>query len=131
MSSIVERRRENNLGNYFLLAVSISLAVAGQLLMKQGMMIFGKYPISQIAQKLIPMFMQPYVFFGLACFGISSIFWLAVLSRIDLSFAYPLVSIGYVVVALVSYFFFKENVSLIRWMGIATICFGVFLISRS
>ena len=111
--------------------MSISLAVVGQLLMKHGMMIFGKFPVNQIATKLIPMFMQPYVFLGFACFGISSIFWLAVLSRIDLSFAYPLVSIGYVIVALVSYFFFKENVSLIRWMGIATICFGVFLISRS
>lgn len=99
--------------------------------MKQGMMIFGKFPVTQLFSRLIPMFMQPYVFFGFMFFGISSIFWLVVLSRIDLSFAYPMVSVAYVVVAIFSYFVFKENVSLIRWIGIMTICFGVFLISRS
>lgn len=117
--------------NYLLLAISISFAIAGQLLMKQGMMMFGKFPVTQLLSRLIPMFMQPYVFFGFMFFGLSSIFWLVVLSRIDLSFAYPMVSVAYVVVAIFSYYVFKENVSLIRWIGIMTICFGVFLISRS
>lgn len=114
-----------------LLVVSISLAIMGQLLMKQGMMIFGKFPVKQLLVQLIPMLLQPYVFLGIVCFAISSVFWLVVLSRIDLSFAYPMVSVAYVVVALFSYFFFKENVNLIRWIGILTICLGVFLISRS
>jgi len=117
--------------NYLLLVISISLAIAGQLLMKQGMMMFGKFPVMELMAKLIPMIFQPYVFVGLLCFGVSAVFWLVVLSRIDLSFAYPMVSIGYIVVALFSYFVFKENVSLIRWIGIITICAGVFLISRS
>jgi multidrug transporter EmrE-like cation transporter len=67
----------------------------------------------------------------LLCFGVSSVFWLVILSRIDLSYAYPMVSIGYIAVVLFSYFVFKENVSLIRWIGVITICAGVFLISRS
>jgi multidrug transporter EmrE-like cation transporter len=54
-----------------------------------------------------------------------------VLSRIDLSMAYPLVSIAYIVTAIFSYFIFKENITLIRWIGIITICLGVFLVSRS
>ena len=99
--------------------------------MKQGMMIFGKFPVAQLLPKLIPMFLQPYVFFGIACFAVSSVFWLVVLSRIDLSLAYPLVSIAYVVTAIFSYLVFKENVSLIRWLGIIVICFGVYLVSRS
>jgi len=119
------------LGNYLLLVISISLAIMGQLLMKQGMMIFGKFPVTELMNKLIPMLFQPYVLIGLACFGISSIFWLVILSRIDLSFAYPLVSIGYIAVTLFSYFVFKENVTLVRWIGVITICAGVFLISRS
>lgn len=117
--------------NVLLLFVSISLAVAGQLFMKHGMMLFGTFPVTQLLAKMIPMIFQPYVFIGILCFGVSSIFWLVVLSRIDLSLAYPLVSIAYIVVAIFSYFVFKENVSLLRWIGIITICLGVLLISRS
>jgi multidrug transporter EmrE-like cation transporter len=119
------------LGNFLLLFISISLAIAGQLLMKQGMMIFGKFPVTQLLVKLIPMVFQPYVFIGILCFAVSSVFWLVVLSRIDLSLAYPLVSIAYIVTAIFSYYVFKENVSFIRWIGIITICLGVFLVSRS
>jgi multidrug transporter EmrE-like cation transporter len=117
--------------NFLMLFISISLAIAGQLLMKQGMMLFGKFPIAKLAVLFIPLLMQPYVFFGLVCYGLSAVFWLAVLSRMELSLAYPLVSVAYVVVALFSYYFFKENISLIRWIGIATICVGVLLVSRS
>lgn len=117
--------------NYLLLVISISLAVIGQLMMKQGMMMFGTFPVKELITRLIPMFFQPFVFVGIMCFCLSSVFWLVILSRIDLSFAYPLVSVGYIVVALFSFFVFKENVSFIRWLGIITICAGVFLISRS
>jgi len=117
--------------NFLLLFISISLAIVGQILMKQGMMMFGKFPVTQLLVNILPMVFQPYVFLGIMCFGVSSIFWLVILSRIDLSMAYPLVSVAYVVVAIFSYFVFKENVSLIRWLGIITICLGVFLISRS
>ena len=82
--------------NFLIAAISILLAVAGQLLMKKGMMLFGTFPASQILFKLIPMFMNPFVFFGFACFGLSSIFWLIVLSRLPLSLVYPMVSVAYV-----------------------------------
>ena len=117
--------------NYLLMAVSILLAVAGQLLMKRGMISFGSFPISQLLASIIPMFLNPWVFFGFVCFGLSSIFWLVVLSRLPLSLVYPMVSVAYVLVALASLLFFKENVSFIRWLGIAVIMVGVFLISRS
>ncbi|MFH1709919.1 MAG: EamA family transporter [bacterium] len=117
--------------NFLLLFVSISLAIMGQLLMKQGMIMFGKFPVTQLLSKVLPMVFQPYVFLGILCFSVSSIFWLVVLSRIDLSMAYPLVSIAYVVTAIFSYFIFKENITIIRWLGIITICLGVFLISKS
>ncbi len=117
--------------NYLIAAISILLAVAGQLLMKRGMMLFGAFPASQILFKIIPMFLNPFVFFGFVCFGLSSIFWLIVLSRLPLSLVYPMVSVAYVLVALASMLFFKETVSLVRWAGIAVIIAGVVLISRS
>lgn len=113
------------------MTISILLAVAGQLLMKRGMMSFGTFPVSQLLYKIIPMFLNPWVFFGFACFGLSSIFWLVVLSRMELSLVYPMVSVAYVMVALFSWFFFKENVTLVRWAGIAIIMLGVYLISRT
>jgi multidrug transporter EmrE-like cation transporter len=117
--------------NYIILSISILLAVTGQLLMKKGMMAFGTFPVSKLLQNIIPMFMNPYVFFGFACFGLSSIFWLVVLSRFPISLVYPMVSIAYVLVAFASLIFFKEQVTLVRWLGIATIIAGVILISRS
>ena len=117
--------------NYIILGISILLAVAGQLLMKRGMMLFGAFPVSQLLYKLVPMLLNPFVFFGLACFGASAVFWLVVLSRLELSLVYPMVSVAYILVALASMIFFKENVTLMRWLGILVIMMGVFLISRS
>ncbi|MBI5699051.1 EamA family transporter [Candidatus Saganbacteria bacterium] len=117
--------------DYLILVVSVLLAIVGQLLMKQGMNQFGRFPIAQIIQNVIPMFLNPWVFAGLVAFGISSIFWLAVLSRLPLSLAYPMVSLAYVVVTFASIILFKEHVSLVRWIGVLVICSGVFLISRS
>ncbi len=117
--------------NYLIMAISISLAIAGQMLMKRGMMAFGTFPVSQLLTKVIPMFLNPWVFVGLFCFGLSSVFWLVVLSRLPLSLVYPMVSIGYIIVALLSIVFFQETISLIRWAGIIVIVLGVFLISRS
>ena len=117
--------------NYIIMVISIALAIAGQLLMKKGMQSFGTFPVSQLLSNIIPMFMNPWVFFGFMAFGFSSIFWLVVLSRLELSLVYPMVSVAYVVVALIAYFWMGENVSMLRWAGIFVICFGVFLISRS
>jgi drug/metabolite transporter (DMT)-like permease len=117
--------------NYLLLFVSVSLAVLGQLLMKRGMQIFGTFPVSQLLYKIIPMMLNPFVFLGFCAFAVSSLFWLVVLSRFDLSLVYPMVSAAYVAVALLSWAFLGETVSLARWIGIAIICFGVILISRS
>ncbi|MBU0630000.1 MAG: EamA family transporter [Candidatus Margulisbacteria bacterium] len=119
------------MGNYLILIVSVLLAVTGQLMMKKGMVVFGAFPFSQILVKLIPIFMNPWVFFGFVCFGLSSIFWLVVLSRLPLSLVYPMVSVAYVLVALASMLFFREPVSLVRWIGISVIILGVILISRS
>lgn len=117
--------------NYLIMAISILLAVAGQLLMKRGMMAFGTFPVSQLLFKVIPMFLNPWVFVGFVCFGLSSIFWLVVLSRMELSLVYPMVSVAYVLVALFSWYYFKENLTVVRWLGIALIILGVFFISRS
>lgn len=62
---------------------------------------------------------------------IGAFFWFYILSRYELSLAYPLlVSMSYILVMLVSIIIFKENVSLIRWIGVITIIFGFYLVTR-
>jgi multidrug transporter EmrE-like cation transporter len=117
--------------HYIFLAISILMAVVGQLLMKKGMMVFGTFPANQLVSQILPMLFNPYNFFGLILLGSSMVFWLAVLSELELSLVYPMISIAYVLVAIASWIFFKENLTPVRWAGIAVIIIGVVLISRS
>jgi len=117
----------------YLIFISIGLAVAGQLFMKAGM---SNYQMGEInLQNSIPQFLKmmfrPLVFTGFVFFLISSFFWLLALSKVPLSFAYPMVSISYVLILFFSWLIFKEQIGSIRWLGAAVIIFGVYLISRS
>ena len=116
-----------------LLLVGIALSVSGELLLKHGMNQFGVLDLrpATLVQTLFRVFTQPAVFFGFVLIFAASIFWLAVISRVDLSYAYPLLAFGYVVTALLSRVFFAEAISLTRWAGIIVICVGVALVSRT
>jgi len=72
-----------------------------------------------------------FILLGFLFYIISTFIWLSVLSRVQLSFAYPLISFGYVLTVFFSWLLLNESVSLIRWLGVMVICCGVFLISRS
>ncbi|MBY0467403.1 MAG: EamA family transporter [Burkholderiaceae bacterium] len=68
---------------------------------------------------------------GLACYVASFGLWIGVLARLEVSAAYPLLSIGYVIGALVAYFFFGESLSLNKMLGIGFIVVGVVFIARA
>ena len=82
---------------------------AAQLMLKQGMMTLG--PISMTAEtaivRLFQIVFNPWVFAGLATFVISMASHLYVLSKVELSFAYPFLSLAYVAVAVFAYFVFR------------------------
>lgn len=67
---------------------------------------------------------------GFACYGVSLVVWIAALSRVPVTVAYPMLSIGYVINALVARFWLGESLSGSGWMGIAFICIGVWLMAR-
>ena len=67
---------------------------------------------------------------GLALYGISSLVWLIVLSRLDLSYAYPLLASMYIVLPLLSMVFLKESIPPLRWLGMLVVIAGVILVSR-
>ncbi|KOF22424.1 transporter [Ensifer adhaerens] len=106
---------------------------AAQLMLKQGMMSLG--PISMTAEtaivRLFQIVFNPWVFAGLVTFVISMASHLYVLSKVELSFAYPFLSLAYVAVAIFAYFVFREDLNAWRIAGIALICVGTVLIAQS
>lgn len=114
-----------------LIVFSVSLAALGQLLLKLGMVKVGRVSsLASAPSMILNALLNPIIISGLAVFGISALSWLVVLSRVKLSIAYPMVSLGYVAVVFFSWLIFKESVKPVTIMGCLAIAVGVFLISR-
>ena len=113
--------------------ISVLGGAAGQVLLKKGMGSMGPLTLSvnQLGSILWRMATNPYVVFGLGVYMLSTIFWLTALSRVNLSYAYPFASLSYIVMLVVSWQLFKEDISSLRLLGSLVIGIGVFLISRS
>ena len=116
-----------------LIFVDVVLNVVGQLSLKYGMSQFGNFSLS--LSTLPPVFLKaatnPNVLLGLVCYGLGFLVWLIVLSKAEVSYAYPLISLGYVFTAILARAMFGEAVSFTRMAGILVTCLGVFLIARS
>lgn len=108
---------------------SVILVDAGQLMIKYGLN-NSVFEFGNILASYIGILLNPFVLFGFMAAGLSSIFWITALSKADLSYAYPMISLGYVVVAFLSMFLFSEHIAWTRWLGIFVICSGVFLMSK-
>lgn len=109
---------------------SVIFNVIGQFLLKSG--------VAQAELKIITLMsvvktiFTPLVFWGFLCYGVSSIFWIMALSRQDLSFAYPLLlSLGLILVVLISWLVLKEQMTLERIIGILLVTLGVYFIFKS
>jgi multidrug transporter EmrE-like cation transporter len=109
---------------YSVLLVGIMIGVVGQLLLKHGM---SRQPGFRFGDMGILVRNLP-VIGGFCCYGLSTVLYLSVLARLELSLAYPTVSLGYVLVMIMSRVLFKETVSPIRWTAAGIICVGVALV---
>ena len=117
--------------DFFLLLTSIVLGAFGQVAMKWGMMGVSQSETDGGFQLLYNAIHSLPVLIGLSLYGLSALLWVMVLARVPLSYAYPLVSLGYVVVVLMSFFWLGESLPLIRITGLVLICAGVCLIAIS
>ena len=117
--------------DFTLLLFNVILSVLGQILLKQGMNQVGEISGSfqLMAPKLRQALMNPFVIGGIGVYGSTTLIWLVVLSRIKLSVAYPMISLGYIFSILFSWLLFKEDVPTIRVLGAFVICIGVYLVS--
>lgn len=114
----------------WLLLISVCSATIGQICFKKGVFATGEITLKQsIVADLFKLVLNPFVFFGLVCYVISTILWLVALSKTNLSFVYPFTSLVFVLVMLSARFVFLEPVPLLRYVGIAVICLGFLLSS--
>lgn len=110
-----------------LLLIAIVLGVTGQVLLKQG--VGSDHPINGLNNAIVGLILKPMVILGFLCYGLSSVFWLIVLSRTELSYAYPMVAFGYVIVFFLSWWLFHDKVTWARVVGLALICGGVVVVA--
>lgn len=115
------------------IAISICAGVSGQLVLKRGMTALGAQSFngSNIVDVAMRMALSPWVIGGIAIYIAGTFFWLMVLSRVELSFAYPMTSMSYLLIVLSSWYFLGESISLLRIVGVVTVIIGVSLIAQS
>lgn len=113
--------------------LSTACGVTGQLVLKKGMTAIGVLTPSAGAVPSIVwrLATSPLVLAGLTCYALGSFFWLIALSRVELSFAYPFLSLGFILVFVASWFFFGEAITIPRLAGMISICVGLLFIARS
>lgn len=104
------------------------MTVGGQLTLRSAMASFGDASLVDIALGAVT---QPLVWAGAIMYLLSASSWLVVLSRVDLSLAYPLGSVNYVLVVLASATLLDEIVPPMRWAGIGLILLGILVIARA
>jgi uncharacterized membrane protein len=113
------------------LLIAITLGAFGQISLKYGMKQFGALgaPGSSMLVGLARAVITPYVLLGLCLYAVSSAFWLVVLSKWALSYAYPMIATNYLLVVLLSRAFFRENVLPLQWIGIVLMVTGLVLVA--
>jgi drug/metabolite transporter (DMT)-like permease len=116
-----------------LILVSVLLGAVAQLLLKAGASALGHFDLA--VSNLLPVSLkiasQPHILAGIACYAVSLALWIVALSRVEVSIAYPMVSLGYVVTAAAAWLLLGENVNAMRLAGIAIIIAGVFVVAKS
>jgi len=122
-----------NLVSFSLLMLGVFLNATAQLLLKAGTNVVGQFEFS--AGNIVPVGMklvlEPHIMGGLACYVVSVVVWIMGLSRVEVSIAYPMLSVGYVLNAIAAWYLFGEAVSMSRLAGIGIIIVGVYIVARS
>ena len=115
------------------LFTGVLLNAGAQLLLKAGTNALGVISLTRENwwDVLWKMGTQGHFVAGVACYMVSLLVWIMGLSRVPVSVAYPMLSLGYVINAVAAFYLFGETVTVARWLGIGFIVLGVWLVARS
>ena len=118
---------------FSLVLAGVLLNAAAQLLLKAGTNRIGEFAFS--LENVVPIGLKvaasPFVLGGLGCYAVSVVVWILALSRVPVSVAYPMLSIGYIVNAAAAWLLFGESLGAQKLVGIGFIIVGVWLVARS
>lgn len=119
--------------SFILIVTGVMLNVAAQLLIKTGTNAVGYFEYSRenilpIGWKLVT---EPHIIGALTCYVVGVVVWILALSRVQVSIAYPLLSLGYIVNAVAAYYLFDEAITPAKLIGMGIIIVGVVVISRA
>jgi len=118
---------------FSLLMAGVLLNAVAQLLLKAGTNRVGEFAftLDNIAPVGAKIATSPYILAGIGCYVVSLVVWILALSRVPVSVAYPLLSIGYIVNAVAAWMLFGESLTAQKLVGIGFIVIGVWLVARS
>ncbi|CAH2782388.1 MAG: Undecaprenyl phosphate-aminoarabinose flippase subunit ArnE @ Undecaprenyl phosphate-aminoarabinose flippase subunit ArnF [uncultured Caballeronia sp.] len=125
-------KRAMNLISFICILIGVSLNACAQLLLKAGVNAVGHFDLT--AANILPVGFkiatQLPIIGGLACYVLSVVVWIVGLSRVDVSIAYPMLSLGYVVNVFAAWYLFGEALSMQRLVGIGIILVGIVVLAR-
>jgi multidrug transporter EmrE-like cation transporter len=121
------------LATFALIVTGVMLNAGAQLLLKAGVTPLGELSVGlhNLLPTTLRVLAQWPIVAGLACYVVSVGVWIVGLSRVEVSLAYPMLSLGYVVNALAAWYLFGEALGPMRWAGMVLILAGVLVMSRS
>lgn len=112
--------------NLLLILVSIGLSITGQVLLKVG----ATTPVHAPGD-LLSNLLRPHTLIALTMYAASGLLWISVLSRNELSYAYPLLGLNYAVIVGISAWLLHEPISIHRWVGVLIIAVGFLVTATS
>jgi drug/metabolite transporter (DMT)-like permease len=115
---------------YAVILVGATFAAIGQVAWKLGMNQIGQLIAPNFAA-LMTVLLNPYILLGFVLYGLGTIFWLIALSKRDLSFVYPFVSLTYIIVLILSGLVLKESIGLNKSIGTLIVILGLILIAKT
>jgi len=118
------------LGVFGILLIGVALNAGAQLLLRKAMLTLQGVALGTLPG-VLRVCSNGYVLAGLGLYVVSVVAWLVVLSRTEVSVAYPMLSIGYIFVLVASHLWFGEAFTLLRLSGCVVIMIGVYLVSKS
>jgi len=125
------RRQHLTIANVGLVLFAVALAAVGQLMLKHGMQVATARAASTRGSLVISAATTPWVLFGLLVFAVSAVAWLAALSRVPLSVAYPFNAIGYLGILAASVVVLHERATPLTWAGTVLVVTGLVIVVLS
>ena len=112
--------------------LTIFFTVYGQIIIKWQVNSAGALPVEAIEKIsfILRLLLNPWILSGLFSAFLASLTWMAAMTKFDLSYAYPFMSLSFIIVSLSSLVFFNESMSLSRLIGLSFIVLGIIVINR-